>query len=731
MIPFKTPYNRIGLSLLDFCENGEQPDGSTYFDDIMTRALVACAAVDGSPRGRVLQVPRGDYLFARQINIDCQVIMVGEASYFGDYGSGTQFTFDAGNDGFVFHRPNTSPSGGRGDGAIICGIGVNGTPGPGVHHGVRFYARGLFMQGSVGGFDGDCFHVTNVPAVANDWAPSTAYTVGQQRYNDGRLYVVTVAGTSASSGGPTGTGSGIVDGGVLKWDYVSTYAGIIEPLDPIAAWTPSTAYRIGDAVNSDTGRVYLCVQEGVSSAGTGPTGTGSNIIDDSCKWNYINGTNGNGWQIDLCRFGGSRNGVYVFGGDSNTGLVTRFDIVGCSDRAFYDESFLGNKYSNGQIAACAGGSFKVTNANSACTFEDVYVESDTPAAQITARTRIVGAFPGNGISSPNVGFFQDGQRINMISMSVNGSNDAMTLGGPTLQAIGGAAFYNSLAKVPYNGTPTGVQGVARWNWAGLAGFDGHGQALDSQAIFQVGAELARYMNPTQFWVGLGFGVMIEGKRISFCDSTSRPGLGFGGPVTDAAGDVIFKRTAVVGESAGWVCIVGGTSSTYTEGLTATSAGGTSLTLSGNTHVTHGLQIGDRVLINGVTTYITNRGIGATTSITVANAIPAGSGLTIAYVSGEWALLPQLETAIQDDSGSPSTAYTQNATAGKFVIMSGEHTVLVTNSLCTTDSILLASLATLDSGIANNWRIISGSGGFVFESNSNATNDVVVSWTLRN
>ena len=58
---FKTPYNRIGLSLLDFCENGEQPDGATYFDAIMTRALVACAAVDGSPRGRVLQVPRGDY----------------------------------------------------------------------------------------------------------------------------------------------------------------------------------------------------------------------------------------------------------------------------------------------------------------------------------------------------------------------------------------------------------------------------------------------------------------------------------------------------------------------------------------------------------------------------------------------------------------------------------------------------------------------------------------------
>lgn len=726
---FKTPYNRIGLSLLDFCRNGEQPDGSTYFDDIMREALDACAEVDGSPRGRVLQVPRGDYLFARQINLDCQVIMIGEASYFGDYGSGTQFTFDAGNDGIVFHRPNTSPSGGRADGAIICGIGINGTPGPGVHHGVRFYARGVFTQGSVGGFDGDCFHITNIPAVANDWAASTAYLLGAQRYNNGRLYVVTVAGTSALSGGPTGTGAGIVDG-TVTWDYVSTYAGIIEPLDPIAAWTPSTAYRIGDAVNSDTGRVYLCVQEGVSSAGTGPTGTGSSIVDDSCKWNYINGTNGNSWQIDLARFGASRNGLYVFGGDSNTGRVSRFDIVGCSDRAIYDESFLGNKYCDGQVAACAGGSFKVTNANSRCTFEDVYVESDTPAAEITASTRITGAFPGNGISSPNVGFWQDGQRTNMLSMSVNGSQDAMTLGGPTLQALAGALFYNSLAKLAYNGTPTGVQGVFKWNWAGLSAFDGHGQAADAQSIFQVGSELARYMNPTQLWAGLGFGIIVEGKRISFCDSTSRPGLGFGGPVTDAEGDYIFKRAAVIGESAGWVCVVGGTSSTYTEGLTATSAGGTSLTLSGNTHVTHGLQIGDRVLINGVTTYITNRGIGPTTSITVADAIPAGSGLAIAYVPGEYALLPQLETPLVDDSGSPATSYTQHATAGKFVLMSGEHLVVVTNDYCTADSVITFSLNNYTSNCGN-LAMTPGAGVFIFETSNNASTDVTVSWTLRN
>lgn len=50
------------------------------------------------------------------------------------------------------------------------------------------------------------------------WAPSTAYAVGEYILNSGKVYVCTVAGTSAGSGGPTGMGTGITDGGVT-WDY--------------------------------------------------------------------------------------------------------------------------------------------------------------------------------------------------------------------------------------------------------------------------------------------------------------------------------------------------------------------------------------------------------------------------------------------------------------------------------------------------------------------------------
>lgn len=56
--------------------------------------------------------------------------------------------------------------------------------------------------------------------VTEDWHASTVYVVGQQVNNDsGKAYKCTTGGTSAGSGGPTGTGTGITDGTVV-WDYI-------------------------------------------------------------------------------------------------------------------------------------------------------------------------------------------------------------------------------------------------------------------------------------------------------------------------------------------------------------------------------------------------------------------------------------------------------------------------------------------------------------------------------
>ena len=56
-----------------------------------------------------------------------------------------------------------------------------------------------------------------------DWTANTAFVVGAKVLNNSINYKCTTAGTSASSGGPTGTGSAITDGSVV-WQYIISAA---------------------------------------------------------------------------------------------------------------------------------------------------------------------------------------------------------------------------------------------------------------------------------------------------------------------------------------------------------------------------------------------------------------------------------------------------------------------------------------------------------------------------
>ena len=58
----------------------------------------------------------------------------------------------------------------------------------------------------------------------SSWAASTVYVASDIRINGTRLYTCTTGGTSASSGGPTGTGTGITDGTVI-WNYLGELKG--------------------------------------------------------------------------------------------------------------------------------------------------------------------------------------------------------------------------------------------------------------------------------------------------------------------------------------------------------------------------------------------------------------------------------------------------------------------------------------------------------------------------
>lgn len=63
--------------------------------------------------------------------------------------------------------------------------------------------------------------------VSQNWAASTVYAVNQQVNLGGNVYRCTAAGTSASSGGPSGQGGSITDGGVT-WAYVGTSELVID-----------------------------------------------------------------------------------------------------------------------------------------------------------------------------------------------------------------------------------------------------------------------------------------------------------------------------------------------------------------------------------------------------------------------------------------------------------------------------------------------------------------------
>jgi hypothetical protein len=118
---------------------------------------------------------------------------------------------------------------------------------------------------------------------APDWEATHAYAAGDVVTNGGNLYRCSTAGTSAASGGPSGTGTDPITDGTAKWYYLAP-AG-----DTVTVWEPETPYTAGEKVNSH-GFVYLCVRGGTSAAeGTsdGPVGNGSGIVDGTCEWDFV------------------------------------------------------------------------------------------------------------------------------------------------------------------------------------------------------------------------------------------------------------------------------------------------------------------------------------------------------------------------------------------------------------------------------------------------------------
>jgi hypothetical protein len=110
------------------------------------------------------------------------------------------------------------------------------------------------------------------------WRASTLYKLNAIRSNGGNLYQATQAGTSAVSGGPTGTTT--ANDGTVVWTYIGA--------DP-DRWQASHDYSAAAAgtVVTNLGAQYRLVTPGTSAASGGPNANNTNITDNTCVWARI------------------------------------------------------------------------------------------------------------------------------------------------------------------------------------------------------------------------------------------------------------------------------------------------------------------------------------------------------------------------------------------------------------------------------------------------------------
>lgn len=101
------------------------------------------------------------------------------------------------------------------------------------------------------------------------WAGSTTYAQGEYVTNGGTTYVCTTSGVSASVGGPSGTGTGIVDNR-CEWSSISS-----------SAWTAEFVYSLGAFVTVSS-NLYKNTSDVARIGGKiGPVWTATTVTDNS------------------------------------------------------------------------------------------------------------------------------------------------------------------------------------------------------------------------------------------------------------------------------------------------------------------------------------------------------------------------------------------------------------------------------------------------------------------
>lgn len=125
------------------------------------------------------------------------------------------------------------------------------------------------------------------------WVASTAYQQGQvvTGLDGANMYVCKVAGTSAGSGGPTGSGYNVITDNTVTWEWLGATRGLGYKVAAASAWAAATAYTVGNLVTSGDGyNVFICEVAGTSAAAPaiGPTGFqyGTPVNDGPVVWRW-------------------------------------------------------------------------------------------------------------------------------------------------------------------------------------------------------------------------------------------------------------------------------------------------------------------------------------------------------------------------------------------------------------------------------------------------------------
>lgn len=116
-----------------------------------------------------------------------------------------------------------------------------------------------------------------------------------------------------------------------------------------------------------------------------------NGIHISADVNRTPPTNANTWRMySVLTTENGGHGLYVDGGDTNTGVAVGLSASSNGGWGIYDSSFLGNTYLGAHTATNTLGSYKSDDRNARNLFLNPYAEGDQPPAQIIAPSIVLG-----------------------------------------------------------------------------------------------------------------------------------------------------------------------------------------------------------------------------------------------------------------------------------------------------------------------------------------------------